>query len=251
MGAAPPAGGVGGIAAVGRPAVRLVLLKAIEPAHVLRIAHCLEGPHIFAAGKHVCAPKLRVDLRYDAGHVFLCVQLQPVQNGLHRRQKIPPDQGHIGDLRDLPDGNVLRLDDLKALLQQRLAGLAGIPAVKEDVEGIVVPVFRINAVCGEAAAQTVGAVMHGDHALHDLLSRHPASLPGDHSGDRASGRDADLPFSFHDVHLPQNGVFFRYEKRRPFFSRGPRLLPKNERHCSSNIQMICYHTISVLSCQSF
>ena len=251
MGAAPPAGGIGGIAAVGRPAVRLVLLKAIEPAHVLRIAHCLEGPHIFAAGKHICTPKLCVDLRYDAGHVFLRVQLQPVQHRLHRRQKIPPDQGHIGDLRDLPDGNVLRLDDLKAFLQQRLAGLAGIPAVKEDVEGIVVPVFRINAVCGEAAAQTVGAVVHGDHALHDFLSRHPASLPGDHSGNRASGRDADLPFSFHDVHLPQNGVFFRYEKRRSFFSRGSRLLQKNERHCSSNIQMIYYHTISVLSCQSF
>ena len=220
MGAAPPAGGVGGIAAVGRPAVRLVLLKAIEPAHVLRIAHRLEGPHIFAAGKHVCAPKLRVDLRHDARHVFLRVQLQPVQNGLHRRQKIPPDQGHIGDLRDLPDGNVLRLDDLKALLQQRLAGLAGIPAVKEDVEGIVVPVFRINAVCGEAAAQTVGAVMHGDHALHDLLSRHPAALPGDHSGDRASGRDADLPFSFHDVHLPQNGVFSVTKKDVHFSAEG-------------------------------
>ena len=251
MGAAPPAGGVGWIAAVGRPAVRLVLLKAVEPAHVLRIANRLEGPHIFAAGKHVCAPKLRVDLRHDARHVFLRVQLQPVQHRLHRRQKIPPDQGHIGDLRDLPDGNVLRLDDLKALLQQRLAGLAGIPAVKEDVEGIVVPVFRINAVCGEAAAQAVGAVMHGDHALHDLLSRHPASLPGDHSGDRASGRDADLPFSFHDVHPFSKRRFSRYEKRRSFFSRGLCLLLKNERHCSSNIQMICYHTISVLSCQSF
>ena len=219
MCAAPPAGGVGGIAAVGRPAVRPVLLKAIEPAHVLRIANRLEGPHVFAAGKHVCAPKLCVDLRYDAGHVF-CVQLQPVQNGLHRRQKIPPDQGHIGDLRDLPDGNVLRLDDLKALLQQRLTGLAGVPAVKENVEGIVVPVLRINAVCGEAAAQTVGAVMHGDHALHDLLSRHPASLPGDHSGDRASGRDADLPFSFHDVHLPQNGVFSVTKKDVHFSAEG-------------------------------
>ena len=146
---------------------------------------------------------------------------------------------------------MLRLDDLKAFLQQRLAGLAGIPAVKEDVEGIVVPVFRINAVCGEAAAQTVGAVMHGDHALHDFLSRHPASLPGDHSGNRASGRDADLPFSFHDVHLPQNGVFSVTKKDVHFFSRGLCLLLKNERHCSSNIQMICYHTISVLSCQSF
>ena len=220
MCAAPPAGGVGGIAAVGRPAVRLVLLKAIEPAHVLRIAHRLEGPHIFAAGKHICTPKLRVDLRYDAGHVFLRVQLQPVQHRLHRRQKIPPDQGHIGDLRDLPDGNVLRLDDLKALLQQRLTGLAGIPAVKEDVEGIVVPVFRINAICGEAAAQTVGAVVHGDHALHDLLSRHPASLPGDHSGNRASGRDADLSFSFHDVHLPQNGVFPVTKKDVHFSAEG-------------------------------
>ena len=56
---------------------------------------------------------------------------------------------------------MLRLDDLKALLQQRLAGLAGIPAVKEDVEGIVVPVLRINAVCGEAAAQTVGGSCMG------------------------------------------------------------------------------------------
>lgn len=62
--------------------------------------------------------------------------------------------------------------------------------------------------------------MHGDHALHDLLSRHPASLPGDHSGDRASGRDADLSFSFHDVHLPQNGVFSVTKKDVHFSAEG-------------------------------
>ena len=53
--AAPPAGSVGRIAAMGRPAVRLVLLQTVEPAHILRIAHGLEGAHVLAAGEYICA----------------------------------------------------------------------------------------------------------------------------------------------------------------------------------------------------
>jgi len=42
VGAAPPAGGIGGIAAMGRPAVGLVFLQAVKISHVLRISHGLE-----------------------------------------------------------------------------------------------------------------------------------------------------------------------------------------------------------------
>ena len=182
MGPAPPAGGVGGIAAMGRPAVALILVQPVEPAHILRITHRLEGAHVLTAGKDIRALQLHVDSGHDPGHILLRVQLEPVQHRLHGRQKIPPDQGHIRDLRDLPDGDMLRLDDLKALFQQGLAGLAGIPAVKENVKGVKVPVLRVNAISGKAAAQTVGTVVHGHHALRDLLPRHPPALPGDHGG---------------------------------------------------------------------
>ena len=200
MRAAPPAGGIGGIAAMGRPGIGLILVQTVKPAHVLRVAHRLERAHVLAAGEHIGAFQLHVDLRHDPGHILLLVQLQPVQHRLHGRQKVAPDQRHIRDFRDLADGNMLRLDDLKALFQQRFAGLSGIPRVKEDVEGVKVPVLRVNAVPRKAAAQTVGTVMHGNHALHDLFSRHAAALTGDHGGNRASRRDADLPLFFHDVH---------------------------------------------------
>ena len=75
---------------------------------------------------------------------------------------------------------MLRLDDLKALFQQRLAGLAGIPGIKKDVERIKIPVLRVNAIGGKAAAKAVLAVMHRAHALHDFLSAHTAALPGNH-----------------------------------------------------------------------
>ena len=105
---------------------------------------------------------------------------------MQRRYEVPPDQGHVGDLRDDADGDGLRLHDLEALLQNGFALPAGGVVVKKDVKRVKLPVLRVDAVGGKAAAQTVGTVMHGDHAVDNGFAGHPFSLAGDDGGNGAS-----------------------------------------------------------------
>ena len=140
-----------------------------------------------------------VDVHDRPGDEFLLVQLEPRQHGAKRTHKVAPDMGDIRDLRDNADGDQLRLHDLEALLQQSLALPAGGVVIKEDVKRVFVPVLRVYAVGGEAAAQAVGAVMHGDHTLNNSFAAHPRPLPGDDRRDRAPGGDAHLSFQFHTV----------------------------------------------------
>ena len=99
MGAAPPAGRVGGIPPVGRPAVARVFLQPVELAHVLRVAHGLEHAHVLPAGKDIGPVDPGVDPDHAPGGVLLLVQLAVRQLGGQGSDEIPPDQGLVGDLR--------------------------------------------------------------------------------------------------------------------------------------------------------
>ena len=177
MRAAPPAGRVGGIPPVGRPAVRLVFLQPVEVAHILRVAHGLEHTHVLAAGEHIRALHPRVDGHDRAGHALLLVDLNGGQHAAQRCDEKAPDQRLVGDGRGRPDGDALQVDDLHGLAEEGLAVFPGCPVLQEHMQGKKVLVFGIDAVAGKAAAQTVGAVVHGAHTLDDLFAGHPLSVP--------------------------------------------------------------------------
>ena len=197
MRAAPPAGRVGGVAPMRRPAIAAVFLQAIEHAHVLGVSHGLEGSHVLAAREDVGTLHLRVDPHDDARHELALVELQVREHRRQRRHEIAPYDGLVGDGGDLARGDVLRLGDLEVLLEERLALLARGARVEEEVQGIELLVLRVDAIGGKASAQTVRALVHGLHGPHDLLARHAPPLAGDDRGDGAARRDADLSFSFH------------------------------------------------------
>ena len=138
MGAAPPARGVGGIAAVGRPGVGLILLQAVEPAHVLGVPGGLENPHVLPAREDIAALQGHVDLQNAPGHEGVLVHLHIPEGGLKGGGKVPPDQRLVGDLRNLSHGNLLRPHQVEPLLQKGLAGLPAAVVVKKDMDGEVV-----------------------------------------------------------------------------------------------------------------
>ncbi|MPN34367.1 hypothetical protein SDC9_181860 [bioreactor metagenome] len=45
----PPAGGVCGVTAMGRPGVTFIFLKAIEIADILGVTYCFKNAHVLAA----------------------------------------------------------------------------------------------------------------------------------------------------------------------------------------------------------
>ena len=157
---------------MGRPAVSLIFLQPVEASHILGISYGLEGPHVLSTGEHVCALQLGVDIHHRPCHELLFIQLQACQPRIKGPHKVPPDVGNVRDLRDDADGDQLRVYELKALLQHSLALPPGGVIIKKDVEGVFLPVFRVDAVGGEAASQTVGPIMHGDHAPDDVLTGH-------------------------------------------------------------------------------
>lgn len=63
------------------------------------------------------------------------------------------------------------------------------------MQGEKVPILWVDTVAGKAAAQAVGPVVHGLHALGDLSAVHPLSAFGDDRGDGAPRGDADLALS--------------------------------------------------------
>ena len=197
MRAAPPARRIGRISAVRRPGVGLVRIEAVERADILGEADRLEDAHVLPAGKNVAARKLRIELRDRAHYVLLLVLLR---SGEHRAQggdEVPPDHRLVRNGRNLARGNALRANDLKALAQNPLADAAAILAVKEDVQGILIPMLRIDAVCREPAAEPVGAVMHRRDSADDDIAWDHAPLLGDECGNRTACGDPDRSFPFH------------------------------------------------------
>ena len=201
MRAAPPAGGVRRITAVRRPAVALILVEPVKPSHILGIADGLEYAHVLAAGENVCAFELCVDVHDGPGDELLLVELETAEHRRQRGYKVTPDERHVGDLGNNVDGNLLGLHKLEALSELRFALAAHRVVVKEDVERVTIAVFRVDAVGGKAAAETVGTVVHRYHALHDRLAGHAPPLPGDDGGNSASGGDADLALALHENRL--------------------------------------------------
>ena len=197
MRAAPPARRIGRISAVRRPGVCLVRIEAVERADVLGEADCLEDAHVLSAGKDVAARKLCVELRDGTHHVLLLVLLRGGEHRAQRGDKVPPDHRLVRNGRNLARGNALCADDLKALAQNPLADAAAILAVKEDVQGILIPMLRIDAVCREPAAESVGAVMHRRDSADDDIAWDHAPLLGDECGNRTACGDPDRSFPFH------------------------------------------------------
>ena len=175
--AAPPAGSVGRIPTVGRPAVRLIFLQPVIVTHILREADCLEHAHILSTGKHIGSLAVCVDIHHNTGDQFLFIQLQVRKNRLQRGNKITPDQRFVGNERRFSGRDLLRVDDFHRLTQIRLAVLSGGSAVKKQVQRKEVAICGVDTIPGKAAAQAVGAVMHRFHALNDLVAGHPGSIP--------------------------------------------------------------------------
>ena len=99
--------------------------------------------------------QLGVDMHYGTCNVFLFVKLQPAQHRRKRRHEISPYKRDIRNFRYLADRNLFRLDNLKALLQQFFASDTRLIVVKEDMKRIKILIFRVNAVTGKTASQTV------------------------------------------------------------------------------------------------
>ena len=173
MCAPPPARGIGGISAVGGEAVAGVFVQPVEPAHILREAHCLEYAHVLAAGENVAALDPGVDVEHALCHEFPFIQLTLRQLGGQGGHEVPPDQRHVRDLGHFPGGDLGQVDDVKVTLQEPLALLLGGAVIIENVECVILLVFRIDAVGSKAAPQTVGAVMHHFNGTDDLLAVHP------------------------------------------------------------------------------
>ena len=202
MRAAPPARRIGGIPAVRRPAVSRIVLQTVEVSHILWESHRLEHPHILPAGKNIHALHLCVDRHDGARHALLLVYLHGGQHAAKRRHKEPPDQRLIRNGRRFPRGDTLLADDLHRLPQKGLAVLSGGAILQKQVQRKKVPILRIDPVGGKAAAQSVGAVVHGLHAFDDGFAGHKAPLSGEHRGDGAAGRDPDLPLDFLHITNP-------------------------------------------------
>ncbi len=114
--AAPPAGRVGGIAAMRRPGIALVFLQPVKIAHVLRVTTGFENAHIFAAAEYVSARHLVVNTHHTAENIFLFVQLTICQLGGKGIDKITPNQRFISDTRIFANRNFRKVDNIKMMV---------------------------------------------------------------------------------------------------------------------------------------
>lgn len=197
MRAAPPARRIGRISAVRRPGVCLVFFETVECADILGKTNGLEDAHVLSAGKDVAARELCIELRDRAYHVFLLILLRGGEYRAQRGDEVPPDQRLVRNGRNPARGDALGAYDLKAFTQNPLADAAAILVVKEDVQGVLIPMLRIDAVCREPAAEPVGAVMHRRDSADDHIACDHAPLLGDECGNRTACGDPDRSFPFH------------------------------------------------------
>lgn len=89
------------------------------------------------------------------GGVFPLIKLHMLQNRAQRRNKIPFYYRHIRYLRNNLNGHILRQHKLKLFLYVSLAFPAACVVIEKDVQGKLVLVFGVNAVCCKAAAKSV------------------------------------------------------------------------------------------------
>ena len=84
--------------------------------------------------------------------------------------------------------------NIEEALQVMLAVIPRGLIVIEHMEGIAVRKIRINAIPREAAAQPVGAVVHGFHRSDDGIAADFAALLVENARDGAPAGNAHLPF---------------------------------------------------------
>ena len=194
MGPAPPAGGIGGIPSVGRPAVALVLLQPVEIPYIFRKAHCFEDAHVFAAGKDIGAVDMGVDADDALGDKFPLVKLARLELCGKRIEEIPPDERFVFDFRSLPSRDFRQVHDIKMLFQKTFAFLTCLQSVIKHMECIILFIFRINTVSCKAASQSIAAVVHYRNGLYRFKSGKSLSVSGKNAGNGTTRRDAYLSF---------------------------------------------------------
>ena len=192
--AAPPARGIGRIAAVAGPGVGLVVFQHVVFADVLREAVGFEYAHVFARGEDVSALQCMVDADDKAGDELALIQLAGGQLGVQRGDEVAPDHGLIRDARMPARRDLGEVYDVEMTLDLLFAGLLGGLCVVEHVECVVIRVFRIDTVACKTAAQTIGAVVHGADRLDDACAVLACAVLVEDTGDRAAGGDADFAF---------------------------------------------------------
>ena len=203
---------------MGGPGVAFIFFKTVEFRHVLGIADRLERAHVLSGGEDVPAAVFRVDLHDGPHDEFPLVDLLGQKDRFQRIDEIPPDHRLVRDRGDLAGRDQLGFYDLEPFLQKRLAVLPRRPVVEKEMQGVEIPVFGVDPVAREAAAETVGALVHGAHGLGREIPGDPAAVPVDHRGDGAARGDPDLSFQFHGL-PPKN-------KNAPIPKK------RNERLCS-------------------
>ena len=194
MRAAPPARGVGRVAAVAGPRVRLIVFEHIVFADVLGEAVGLEYAHVLAGGEDVRAVERVVDADDEACGELALVELACGELGRQRGDEITPDHRLIRDARMLTGRDLGQVYDVEMLLDLALALVLCRLRVEKYMKRIVVGVFRIDAVACEAAAQAVGTIVHGADGVDDAGAVLACAVLMEDAGDRAAGGDADLPF---------------------------------------------------------
>ena len=170
MRAAPPTGGVGGEAPVGRPGPGVVVADAVERADVLGVAHALEGAHVLARRGDEGPVDLPVDVE-DVGHGVLGL-VQAAGRLAHGvgRGEVAPDVRRVLDGGHRLGGDALLLLAHEVGVQVGLGLAPGLVGLVHDVEGVQLLVLRVDAVGRKPAAQAVGPVVHERDGAQDVAS---------------------------------------------------------------------------------
>ena len=84
--------------------------------------------------------------------------------------------------------------NVKVTLDLALALFLSRLRIIEYMERIVIGVFRVDAVAGEAAAQAIGTIVHGADGVDNAGAVLTGAVLVEDTGDRAACGDADLPF---------------------------------------------------------
>ena len=157
---APPARRVGRVTPVGAPAIALVIFQAVEVPDIFGKSDRFKYPHVLSAGKHIGAVDFIVDIDDAACYKFLFVESALLEFGIFRIDKIAPDQRNAGNIPVLPGLDTVDIIYIKVAFQKPLCGIFSVFIVVEQVECVLVFIFRVNPIAGKPAAQAVGTVIN-------------------------------------------------------------------------------------------
>ncbi len=190
----PPPGSVGGKTAVAGPRPPLVLVQPVELADLLGKAHALEGAHVPSRGGHEGTADVVVDVHDRVHHVVLGAQLGLRQPLVADLEEVAPEDGFVLDAPHRLGRYGFVMQDGEVTGEVVLGVVLGGIVVVEHVEAEGVREVRVDAVSGEASAQSVAAVVHRGHAAHGELAAHPGARFVAHAHEPASAQDALLGF---------------------------------------------------------